>query len=85
MLRVAKGRAGGSAIVNSYQVQAQGREVKGNLYIVEGRAGGWASMSGKRGERQEGGAAVRWWEVERVREERQKADGEGVLVWGIWR
>ncbi len=27
-------RAG--AIVNSYQVRAQGREAKGNLYIVEG-------------------------------------------------
>ncbi len=42
----------GSAIVNSYQVRTQGREAKGNLYIVVGGV----VVGGVKEVRREGGA-----------------------------
>ncbi len=60
MLRVAKGRAGKSAIVNSYQVRAQGREVKGNLYIVEGQVVGAGSERVREEWRMAEGGTCRW-------------------------
>ncbi len=59
-IRVRKGKVGGSAIVNSYQVRAQGREVKDSLYIVEDLGVGGGSER-----RKVGGECVPVWGIRR--------------------